>query len=201
MPDPITTQSIWRLLSDRLRSFILKRVGDEHVAADLLQETFLRIHNNAETLRDEQRLTSWVFQVARNLVVDYQRSQKRSGSDSEYPIDRAAVKEPPNHNVEVSQWIARAIDHLPETYQAAVRLFEIDGKAQQQIADRLGLSLSGAKARVQRGRVLLRKILSDCCRFEFDRHGNVVDFQQRSWPREQRPQSLRPCECCQDASC
>lgn len=67
------------------------------------------------------------------------------------------------------------IAQLPETYREAVRLAEIDGFTQQEVADRLGLSLSGAKSRIQRGRVMLSDVLEQCCRFEFDRRGNLMD--------------------------
>jgi RNA polymerase sigma-70 factor (ECF subfamily) len=56
-----------------------------------------------------------------------------------------------------------------------VRLAEIEGLPQQEVADRLGLSLSGAKSRIQRGRAMFKKELEQCCRFEFDRRGNLMD--------------------------
>ncbi len=67
------------------------------------------------------------------------------------------------------------IRSLPEGYREAVRLAEIEGLPQQEVADRLGLSLSGAKSRIQRGRVLLKDALEGCCRFEIDGRGNVMD--------------------------
>jgi RNA polymerase sigma-70 factor (ECF subfamily) len=47
--------------------------------------------------------------------------------------------------------------------------------SQQEVADRLGLSLSGAKSRIQRGRAMLKDVLDLCCRFEFDRQGGIVN--------------------------
>jgi RNA polymerase sigma-70 factor (ECF subfamily) len=61
-------------------------------------------------------------------------------------------------------------------------LAEIEGLTQQQVADRLGLSLSGAKSRVQRGRALLRDVLDQCCTFQFDHAGRLMDCD----PRPQR---------------
>ena len=60
-----------------------------------------------------------------------------------------------------------------------MRLSEIEGLQQQEVADRLGLSLSGAKSRIQRGRALLKGVLERCCHFEFDRRGNVMGYEPR----------------------
>jgi RNA polymerase sigma-70 factor (ECF subfamily) len=77
-------------------------------------------------------------------------------------------------------WLPELIDDLPATYRDAVRLHEIEGLSQQAVADRLGLSLSGAKSRVQRGRERLRAELERCCSFELDRRGNVLDYERRA---------------------
>jgi RNA polymerase sigma-70 factor (ECF subfamily) len=68
---------------------------------------------------------------------------------------------------------------LPEPYGEAIRLTEFDGLTQKELAERLGISLSGAKSRVQRGREQLRKMLHECCTFEFDRRGKVIDCAPR----------------------
>ena len=72
-----TTEEVWKLLSAKLRGFLLHRVSDDQVADDLLQETFIRIHCKLGDIDDMQRITSWVFQIARNLVIDHYRSQSR----------------------------------------------------------------------------------------------------------------------------
>jgi RNA polymerase sigma-70 factor (ECF subfamily) len=66
---------------------------------------------------------------------------------------------------------------LPETIGDALRMYEIEGLSQAEIANRLGISLSGAKSRVQRGRRRLDELLRDSCRFELDRRGNVIACQ------------------------
>ena len=71
---------------------------------------------------------------------------------------------------------------LPARYAEALLLTDIDGLTQAAAAERLGLSLSGMKSRVQRGRRLLKQTLLRCCAVELDRRGGVVD----SYPRGQR---------------
>ena len=68
------------------------------------------------------------------------------------------------------------IRSLPDGYWEAVQLAEVEGLPQQAVADRLGLSLSGAKSRIQRGRAMLKDALDQCCHFEFDSRGNMMDY-------------------------
>jgi RNA polymerase sigma-70 factor (ECF subfamily) len=69
---------------------------------------------------------------------------------------------------------------LPQKYGQAVTLNEFDGLTQKQIAEKLDLSLPGAKSRVQRGRKKLKEMLLDHCRFEYDRLGNIIADHEQS---------------------
>ena len=66
--------SMWEHLHEGLRAFIAKRVGNEAEIEDLLQEVFLRVHQNAQSLQEPERMVSWVFQITRNAIVDHYRS-------------------------------------------------------------------------------------------------------------------------------
>lgn len=173
-----TTEEIWKLLSSRLRGFLRQRVSDEQLAEDLLQETFLRIHRRLPQLEDRQRLTSWVFQIARNLVADHYRSQARKAGESLSAEPTSGSNGDENLNEMVSGWLPAMIARLPESYREAVELYELQGLSQQAIAERLQISLSGAKSRVQRGREKLRSLLFECCSFVRDGRGNVIDFER-----------------------
>jgi RNA polymerase sigma-70 factor (ECF subfamily) len=80
------------------------------------------------------------------------------------------------------------IERLPEDYRDAISLVEIDGLTQQAAAKQTGISLSGMKSRVQRGRKQLKAMLDDCCLIELDRRGGVVDYNTRG----------ASCDCCAD---
>lgn len=174
-----STEQIWELLSDRLRSFLRRRVSDEQLAEDLLQETFLRIHKRQGQLDDRQRITAWVFQIARNLVVDHHRSKARTQGDPLPEEIAAEVEGEGNLNELVRGWLPGMIQQLPNGNREAVELYELRGLSQQEIADRLEISLSGAKSRIQRGREKLGAMLFDCCSFDRDSRGNVIDFEPK----------------------
>ena len=71
------------------------------------------------------------------------------------------------------------IGSLPRPYQEALMLVEIEGLSQKEVAEKLDLSYSGAKSRVQRGRRLLREALVNCCHIELDRRGRIIDYVPR----------------------
>jgi len=178
--EPLSTEHIWELLSAKLRSFLLQRVSDPQVAEDLLQETFLRIHKKVDDIEDEQRMTAWVFQIARNLVIDYYRSKGRDPTATMPDDVEAPTHEEDNLNEVVMGWLPAMIAQLPDTYREAVELYELKEMPQQQIAEQLNISLSGAKSRVQRGRAKLKSLLFECCSFDRDSHGNVIEYTKNS---------------------
>lgn len=176
MPSQPSTDAIWTRLSDDLRRFIRRRVSDDHVADDLLQESFVRVHRNLAALHDADRLTAWVYQIARNVIHDHHRRAARAT----LPLVDDPVEEAGDRlaclRSRAAEWLEEMVRQLPEGYREAVQLSEIEGLPQQEVADRLGLSLSGAKSRIQRGRAMLKGVLDQCCHFEFDRRGNVTDY-------------------------
>ena len=185
---PVTTEEIWELLSGKLRSFFLQQISDQALADDLLQETFIRIHRGVDSLKDQERTSAWVFRIARNVLVDHFRRKNFMEPLWHEPQISDEDQDETNMNEQVGDWLRPMLSTLPENYREAVELFELQDVSQQDIADRLGLSLSGAKSRVQRGRQKLKDSLLQCCHFEFDRRGNIIDFEPRS----------SSCACCMD---
>ena len=178
----VSTDQIWREFGDRLRFFILRRVRSEHDAEDILQDVFSKIHNNFHTLKQGDKLEPWIYQIARNTIFDYYRHQGKAPWDiSEMPEQEAEPVAAEDTPEEVVACLKPMIDDLPEKYRQAILLTEYEGLTQKEMSQRLGLSLSGAKSRVHRAREKLKGTLLACCHFEFDRLGNIIDYQ----PKEQ----------------
>jgi RNA polymerase sigma-70 factor (ECF subfamily) len=175
-----STEAVWSHLSSALRRFIRRRVADDQAADDLLQETFVRVHRGIGTLRESERLAAWVYQIARNVLTDHHRR----GADPAVALgDTDPAAEPDDRPCPLrcagAGWLDEMVRSLPDGYREAVQLAEIEGLPQQEVADRLRLSLSGAKSRIQRGRAMLMEALDRCCRFEFDARGNLMDYEPR----------------------
>ena len=178
--------SMWEQLHHGLRAFIAKRVGNEAEIEDLLQEVFLRVHQNAESLQEPERMVSWVFQITRNAIIDHYRSAERRrelpaglATEIEQEKNVMAVEEEGEAKYELSHCLRPMIDRLSPEYREAIRLVELEGLTNQEAATKLGLSVPGMKSRVQRGRQQIRKMLDECCLIELDRRRGVVEFEER----------------------
>ncbi len=173
-----STEQIWQEYHHRLHGFIQSRVGDTSSADDILQDVFTRIYSRMNSLRDSRKIQSWIYQITRNAIIDFYRSRKMS---EELPESLSSIELDTNEKTrkEISNWLLPMIKGLPDIYQQALMLSEIGGLPQKEVAKKLGLSLPGAKARIQRGRALLKKTLVDCCSYKFDRKGNVIDYQSK----------------------
>jgi RNA polymerase sigma-70 factor (ECF subfamily) len=136
------------------------------------------MHDGLNSLKDETKLKSWLYQIARNAIIDYFRSQKPT---IDIPDWLSQPKTDPSEKVtqELSECLQPMIQLLPENYRDAVILSELKGLTQNEVAKLQGISLSGAKSRVQRGRTLLKNMLDDCCRLEFDHSGRLCDYERK----------------------
>lgn len=169
-------ETVWETFHARLRRFILKRVSDEATADDILQDVFLKIHLRMSTLREEDRLEAWLYQIARHAIIDhYRRPNPIASLDEILPAPEPESAEPDAAG-EIAASLREMAQNLPEPYRQALLLTEFEGLSQVELAARLGISLSGAKSRVQRARQKIRDDLLTCCHFEFDRYGRVVEY-------------------------
>jgi hypothetical protein len=72
------TEYIWKEYHARLHSFILSRLGRASVTDDILQEVFMRIHSQIDTLKDCGKNQGWIYQITRDAIIDYYRAQKKT---------------------------------------------------------------------------------------------------------------------------
>lgn len=172
------SDKVWHEYHAKLSAFVRGRVSGEDASDDILQNIFLKMHSSLASLKDKTKLQSWLFQIARNVVIDYYRSVKPTTDLPEW------LQSDNDHDEKVTQELAEClqpmIQLLSENYREAIILSELEGLPLKAVAQVLGISLSGAKSRVQRGRVLLKKKLADCCRIEFDHCGHINGYEQKN---------------------
>jgi RNA polymerase sigma-70 factor (ECF subfamily) len=189
---PVEARGAWREIEARLRPYVARRVPPPDVD-DVLQDTFVRVHRGLADLAAEERFGAWVYRVAASAITDHQRKRARhplvSRSSSEEPADAPEVSPDENLEADLAECVALFVARLPSPYREAVTLTELQGLTQKDAAEMVGVSLSGMKSRVQRGRERIRHMFEECCEVAVDCRGHVTGCTPRNL--EEVPEDCR----------
>ncbi len=175
---------IWSKTQYELKSFVYRRVKDKALADDIVQDVFLKVHTKLGQLKDTEKITGWIYQITRNAITDHFRSKSKiiSAMDLDWESDHQRL------NDCVSTCLQEMLLTLPEKYREALELTELKNLSQTELAQRLDISYSGAKSRVQRARQMLKEKMDESYRIKMDSYGNVIVCENRV-----------PCNCNQDS--
>ncbi len=185
-PSPVLTAGdttrMWAEFAAPLRAFIVRRVPPGIEADDVVQEVFVRVVRHLPSLRDSDRLEAWLYQIARNALRDAMRVRQRRDLRSE-ALETDVPAQPDMESeraaeAELAPCLRPMITRLAEPYRTAIELTS-QGLTQTEVANRVGVSISGMKSRVQRAREQLKQMLVRCCEVDIDRRGGVSDYQVR----------------------
>jgi RNA polymerase sigma-70 factor (ECF subfamily) len=166
----------------RIRKFILHTVRNEWIADDLVQETFIRINNNLENVREASKLQSWIFRIAYNICQDYFRNKgKASNIYNEEISEETVPSRLPTSQKELEQGqmkkcVFGLVNHLPESLRSVIILSDVSEFNQREIAEIMGITVENVKIRLHRGRKKLKALLEEHCVFEVDER-NVLTCQ------------------------
>jgi len=172
-----SSDKIWHEYHMKLAAFIRTKVAEDAVD-DLLQEVFMKIHVRLDSLKDDMKLESWLYQITRNAITDYYRSKRISEELPEW-VEQPEPEEEEVIRRELALCLEPMVNELPRKYRKAIQLSEMENRTQKEVAEQESISLSGAKSLVQRGRALLRAMLHDCCLFEVNNQNQVVSYEKK----------------------
>jgi RNA polymerase sigma-70 factor (ECF subfamily) len=168
----------WSIHEAELRGYLRHRLGDDQEAKEALQDIFLKALRQGWRFCGVENARAWLFQVARNTLADRLRAHRDHlplPEDLPAPDSQATVPLD-----DLAQCLPRVLAELSESDRLALTLCDLEGQPQQVLADRLGLSLPGAKSRLQRARARLRQRLVNACQVRFDDSGRVCCFTPRT---------------------
>lgn len=174
----INTEYIWDNFHNDLFKFINRRINDNEISKDILQDVFIKIHLKINTLSNKDKLTNWIYQITRNSILDFLKKHRPTADEIDFFSDNEAEEE--SFNLEMSACMLNLINKLPEIYKDALLKTELGKLTQKEYAQILGLSYSGAKTRVQRARSELHELFKHCCTIQADIYGNIIDFEKLS---------------------
>ena len=126
-------KTIWIDLNEELYMFILGKVKDQQISKDIHQEVFLKIQTKIHQLKHTSKLTSWVYQITRNTIIDYFRKVK----DKNISINDLDIPEAQGENFEYSKLtncINQKIESLSSLHKEAIVLTSFKNYSQKELA-------------------------------------------------------------------
>jgi len=168
-------EQLWDEYYEHIRNFVLQKTNHHTDTEDIVQMTFMKAYEGMARLQDEEKRRAWIFQIARNSIIDHFRKEKKT----EALLDNVnIVEEEPvaDCNSEAAEGMMNVLTLMPDKYREALELSELQGLSQKQLSEHLNISYSGAKSRVQRGRELVKEMMTSCCAIEADHYGNIVEY-------------------------
>jgi RNA polymerase sigma-70 factor (ECF subfamily) len=167
--------ALWQEHKNELRNFILKRVKDQDLTNDILQDVLMKVYNFCISKSGVRNIRSWLFQIAQNTITDHYRNQSKFTN-----LDNLTEIEYEDQNLafsEATNYILPMLEFLPKEYAVPLKFSDIDNMKQADIAQKLNLSLSATKSRIRRARQLLNAEFITCCHFKTDKQGNLISFE------------------------
>src|SRR6185503_16029535 len=125
-------------------------------------------------------LRQYLYGMVRNAVTDYFRIKRQDTGDLEM-AENFSEEETLSLNSTIADCCIKPfINQLPADYKEALLLTEFQNISQKELAEKLNISYSGAKSRVQRGREKLKELILNCCTFQSDVYGNLIDTESKN---------------------
>lgn len=147
--------------------FLVRRLGDESAAEDVLQTFCLRAVDKGAELRDSESALAWLYKVLRSVLMDHYRSEAaRQRREANYALEQAVLGsdfeeiEPNENNCDCFRDL---LSMLRPEYAEVVRRVDLSGEQRDKVATDLGITQANLRVRLHRGRRTLRKTLEACC--------------------------------------
>ena len=168
-------KNIWTEFHKELKTFILNKTRNSADTDDILQEVFVKIIRNIDKVNQAENLKHYLYGIVRNAINDYFRSRKRVIDNTEIE-EKLTEEEGQSLNTTIAECCIKPfINKLPNNYRDALLITEFQNISQKDLAQKLNISYSGAKSRVQRGKEKLKELLIECCDYKSDAYGNILD--------------------------
>lgn len=171
---------IWTGFHKELKGFILKKTRNHADTDDILQEVFIKITQNFDRVNQAKNLKQYVYAIVKNSINDYFRKKNFTDNINEIH-EKFSEEEDQSLNEAIANCcIKPLINKLPGIYREALLASEFENMQQKELAKTLNISYSGAKSRVQRGKEKLKELIMDCCNYETDNYGNIIEHKSAS---------------------
>ena len=169
-----TPDTVYREFRTKLQSYLARRLRNSDDVEDVLQDVFVRVTRNAQTLKSVREPLAWLYTLTNSALVDHLRKQRNHVEVTDGDVENIPDLSERDTENDFSACLLPLVDNLPEKYQGAVKFVDMGGGKQTELAKSTGLTVSAAKSRVQRGRHMLKEAILGCCLVERDGLQNVT---------------------------
>ncbi len=167
--------NIWTEFHNELKGFILKKVRHQADTDDILQDIFVKIIRNIDRVKQAENLRPYLYGIVKNAINDHFRRIKFTENIADIP-EKLSEEETESLNSAIADCCIKPfVNKLPEKYKEALILTEFQDVSQKDLAKKLNISYSGAKSRVQRGKEKLKEFFLECCAYQIDSYGNLIE--------------------------
>ena len=160
--DPAAERALYDAHVDRVYRLSYRMAGDDDLARDFTQETFIRAFERLDTFRGEAAFSTWLHSIATSVALNGLRKVKRfrkREADIEEADAISAAR--PRAEPDLKRRLAEAIDGLPEGYRTVFLLHDVEGYTHEEIGAALDIESGTSKAQLSRARAKLRDQLAD----------------------------------------
>ncbi|HWZ27074.1 MAG TPA: sigma-70 family RNA polymerase sigma factor [Gemmatimonadales bacterium] len=160
--DPVAERALYDAHVDRVYRLSYRMAGDDDLARDFTQETFIRAFERLDTFRGESAFSTWLHSIATSVALNGLRKVKRF-KKREADIEEAdgVSTGRPRAEPDLKGRLAVAIDELPEGYRTVFLLHDVEGYTHEEIGAALAIESGTSKAQLSRARAKLRVALAD----------------------------------------
>lgn len=171
----------------RILRYLTRIVGPDD-AEDLSQVVFDKVSRGLSRFQGRSSLSTWIYRIATNTAIDRTRSGVSKYEREHNPFDDDTSHESSDVLVapaspitdqlvirkEMSDCVNEFIDYLPPDYKTVIVLSDLEGMADKEIAEILGITLENVKIRLHRARARLKKALQDGCDFYYNKENTLA---------------------------
>ncbi|MDD2251176.1 MAG: sigma-70 family RNA polymerase sigma factor [Bacteroidales bacterium] len=158
---------------NHLKKYLAGKIKNSELAGDIVQEVMLKVVTAHQKNLQVKNLKAWIFQIARNTLIDYYRKNQKNLKECEdFSFDEFFETDDPSFSP--GQYLVPMINLLPRQFSVPLLLSDIELLPQALVAEKLGLSLSATKMRIQRARKKLYNLFIECCDIKYSENGALL---------------------------
>jgi len=157
---------IWQEYRQALKAFLHTKVSCPDDVDDLLQEVLLKSFTKLDGLKDAASIKAWLFQIANHSVIDFYRKNAKK-------VDQIEGED------ELSHCVQPFISALPYEQAELLQAIELEGISQKAYAEQRGIPYSTLKSQVKKARLELKALFDQCCHFQEDKFGNLIEYEKK----------------------